>query len=55
MTIDLMRKRVPVAVGLAAALLLCYFAINAVNQHPLSSTFNRIYTEGTWGKDVACK
>ncbi len=50
-----MRKRGPVAVGLAAALVFCYFAINAVNQHPLTSTFNRIYTEGTWGKDVAGK
>ena len=50
-----MRKRGPVAVGLAAALVFCYFAINAVNQQPLTNTFNRIYTEGTWGKDVAGK
>jgi len=50
-----MRKRIPVAAGLAAALVFCYFAINAVNQQLLTNTFNRIYTEGTWGKDVAGK
>ncbi len=50
-----MRKLVPVAAGLAAALVFCYFAISAVNQQPLTNTFNRIYTEGTWGKDVAGK
>ena len=50
-----MRKRIPVAAGLAAALVFCYFAINAVNQRRLTNTFSRIYTEGTWGKDVAGK
>jgi SAM-dependent methyltransferase len=50
-----MRKRTPIAAGVAAALALCYFAINAVNQRPLTTTFNRIYAEGTWGKDSAGK
>jgi SAM-dependent methyltransferase len=50
-----MKKRIPVAAGLAAALVFCYFAINAVNQQLLTNTFNRIYAEGTWGKDVAGK
>ena len=50
-----MKKRIPVAAGLAAALVFCYFAINAVNRQLLTNTFNRIYAEGTWGKDVAGK
>jgi SAM-dependent methyltransferase len=50
-----MKKRIPIAAGLAAALVFCYFAINAVNQQLLTNTFNRIYAEGTWGKDVAGK
>ena len=50
-----MRKRIPIAAGLAAALVFCYFAINAVNQQLLTATFNRIYAEGAWGKDVAGK
>ena len=50
-----MKKRIPVAAGLAAALVFCYFAIKAVNQQLLTNTFNRIYAEGTWGKDVAGK
>jgi SAM-dependent methyltransferase len=50
-----MRKRIRIAAGLAAALVFCYFAINAANQQLLTSTFNRIYLEGTWGKDVAGK
>ena len=50
-----MKKRIYIAAGLAAALAFCYFAINAVNQQVLSNTFNRIYAEGTWGKDVAGK
>jgi len=48
-----MKKRISVAAGLATALVLCYFAIDAVNQQLLTNTFNRIYAEGTWGKDVA--
>jgi SAM-dependent methyltransferase len=50
-----MKKHIPVAAGLAATLVFCYFAINAVNQQLLTNTFNRIYAEGTWGKDVAGK
>ena len=50
-----MKKRIPITAGLAAALVFCYFAINAVNQQLLTNTFNRIYAEGTWGKDVAGK
>jgi SAM-dependent methyltransferase len=50
-----MKKRILVAVGLAAALVFSYFAINAVNQRLLTDTFNRIYAEGTWGKNVAGK
>jgi hypothetical protein len=50
-----MKKRIPVAAGLAAALVFCYFAITAVNQQLLTNTFNRIYAEGTWGKDGAGK
>jgi SAM-dependent methyltransferase len=50
-----MKKRLPIAAGLAAVLVFCYFAIDAVNQQLLTNTFNRIYAEGTWGKDVAGK
>jgi SAM-dependent methyltransferase len=50
-----MKKRLPIAAGLATALVLCYFAINAVNQQLLTDTFNRIYAEGTWGRDDAGK
>jgi SAM-dependent methyltransferase len=50
-----MKKRIPIAAGVATALLFCYFAIDGVNQQPLTDTFNRIYAEGTWGKDVAGK
>ena len=51
-----MKRRIPIAAGMAAALVFCYFAINAVhNQQQLTDTFNRIYAEGTWGKDVAGK
>jgi SAM-dependent methyltransferase len=48
-----MKKGIPVAAALAAALLISYFAISDVNQRsPLTDVFNRIYTEGTWGRDV---
>ena len=51
-----MTKRVRFAAGLAAALAALYFAIQAVDQQsPLTQTFNRIYTEGVWGRDVAGK
>jgi SAM-dependent methyltransferase len=50
-----MKKRMPIAAALAAAVVFGYFAITAVNQQLLTNTFNRIYAEGTWGKDVAGK
>ena len=50
-----MKKRISIAAGLAAVLLAGYFAITAVNQQLLTNTFNRIYAEGTWGRDVAGK
>jgi SAM-dependent methyltransferase len=50
-----MKKRFSIAAGLAAVVVFCYFAIDAVNQQLLTNTFNRIYAEGTWGKDVAGK
>lgn len=50
-----MKNRIPIAAGLAAALVFCYFAFDAVNQQLLTNTFNRIYAEGTWGKDVTGK
>ena len=49
-----MKKRLSIAAGLIAALAFFYFAIGIVNRpSPLTSTFNRIYAEGTWGKDSA--
>ena len=48
-----MKKRISLAAGVAAVLLFGYFAITGVNQQRLTSTFNRIYAEGTWGKDIA--
>ena len=49
-----MKSRVLVAAGLVAALALFFFAIHAVDrQSPLTQTFNRIYTEGIWGRDAA--
>ena len=51
-----MRKLVSIAAGLTAALAFFYFALNVVNrQGSLTSTFNRIYVEGTWGKEVTGK
>jgi SAM-dependent methyltransferase len=42
------------SVALAVALAMAYFATDAVNrQTSLTDAFNRIYAEGTWGKDVA--
>ena len=46
-----MTNRLLVA-GLVAALAVGYFALDAVNQHRLTGTFNRIYADGTWGRDV---
>jgi hypothetical protein len=51
-----MKKHIPVAAGVAAAVVLVVFAIVAVDrQSPLTQTFNRIYSEGVWGRDVAGK
>ena len=50
-----MRKHIPVAASVAAALVFCYFAIDALNRQQLSDTFNRIYAEGTWGRNSAGK
>ena len=51
-----MKKPVPIAVGLAAALAISYFAIDAIDRRSsLADTFNQIYAEGTWGKDVTGK
>lgn len=48
-----MKKPVRIGVALIAALAVSYFAIDAVNrQSPLADTFNRIYSDGTWGKDA---
>ena len=47
-----MKKGIPVAAGLAAALLISYYALSVNQRSPLTDTFNRIYTEGSWGKDV---
>jgi SAM-dependent methyltransferase len=47
------KKPVAIAAGLIAALAVSHFAIDAVNRRsPLTRTFNRIYAEGTWGRDV---
>lgn len=47
-----MKKRVSIAAGLIAALALFYVAIDVVNRQPsLTSTFDSIYAEGTWGRD----
>jgi len=51
----LSRRRISLAAGLAATLVVGYVAITAVNHQLLTDTFNRIYAEGTWGKDVAGK
>ena len=49
-----MKKHVLVAAGLLAAVLFSFFAIQAVDrQSPLTQTFNRIYSEGVWGRNVA--
>ena len=51
-----MKTRVRFAAGLVAALVALYFATQAVDrQSPLTKTFNRIYSEGVWGRDVSGK
>jgi SAM-dependent methyltransferase len=50
------KKPVPIAVGLVAALAISYVAYDALNRpSALTNTFNRIYAEGTWGTDVSGK
>jgi len=50
-----MTRRIACAAALLA-LALSYFAINGViGQSELTSTFNRIYSEGSWGRDAAGK
>jgi SAM-dependent methyltransferase len=49
------KKPVLVAVSLTAVLAIAYFAIDAVNRQRLTDTFNRIYAEGSWGKDATGK
>jgi SAM-dependent methyltransferase len=51
-----MKRPVFIAAGLIAALAVSYFAFDAFNQPSLlTSTFNRIYAEGVWGRDIAGK
>ena len=51
-----MNKRLRVAAALAAALLLLYLVIDVVDREsPLTRTFNGIYSEGIWGRDVTGK
>ena len=51
-----MKRSVPIAASLAAALVVAYLAINPVDeQSSLASAFNRIYATGLWGKDAAGK
>jgi SAM-dependent methyltransferase len=51
-----MKKLVPIAGALAAALAFSYLAINAINRQPsLTDTFNRIYATGRWATDVTGK
>jgi hypothetical protein len=51
-----MKQRISIAAGLIAALAFVYLASTVVNRQPsLTSTFNRIYAEGTWGKDITGK
>src|SRR5689334_11039887 len=52
---QLSRRLISLAAGLAATLVVAYFAIAAVNHQLLTNTFNRIYAEGTWGRDTAGK
>ena len=48
-----MKKFVAAATGLVAALFV-FFAIQTVDREsPLTKTFNRIYSDGVWGRNVA--
>jgi hypothetical protein len=51
-----MKKRIPAAAAIVAAAVFVYLALHAIErQSPLTQTFNRIYTEGVWGRDGAGK
>jgi SAM-dependent methyltransferase len=50
-----MKKRLPIVRGLVTALVFSCFAIGCGQPPAVDHTFNRIYAEGTWGKDVAGK
>jgi SAM-dependent methyltransferase len=50
-----MKRRIRIAAGLAAVVGISYLALTAVNQQSLTRTFNRIYAEGVWGRDVTGK
>ena len=51
-----MKKPIPFALALVAALAFSYFVINAFNRQPsLSDTFNRIYARSEWAKDATGK
>ena len=51
-----MKKLVPIAGALAAALAFSYLAINGLNRRPsLTDTFNRIYATGRWATDATGK
>jgi len=47
-----MTKRFAIAGSLIALLAAGYLAIDAVGEHRLTATFNRIYAEGTWGTNA---
>jgi SAM-dependent methyltransferase len=47
-----LKRSVRVAVGAVTALAIVYLAIDAIDRPaPLTVTFNRIYAEGSWGRD----
>ncbi|TAL33190.1 MAG: class I SAM-dependent methyltransferase [Spirochaetes bacterium] len=47
-----MKKKITVALSLLGALVLTWFIIDAFTGNRLTETFDRIYTEGRWGKDA---
>jgi SAM-dependent methyltransferase len=48
-----MKKRLLIAAVLAVMLVFGYFVPDALSQRQLTNTFNRIYAEATWGRNVA--
>jgi SAM-dependent methyltransferase len=48
------KRRISIAAGLIAALAFSYVAFDGVHgQSELTSVFNRIYRDGSWGRDAA--